>query len=132
MLAEGSLLLDAKDADGAIAAFRQAHESALARADAEVRGRALESMGFAYEQKGQLDDAQKSYATGIVRARLKKYGAKDEELDWMGLDAWLKSLPKGTKLTAEEIEMMRDYYSYEALMTTVARKFQKRFPFKRE
>lgn len=49
------------------------------------------------------DDAQKSYATGIVRARLKKYGAKDEELDWMGLDAWLKSLPKGTKLTAEEI-----------------------------
>lgn len=60
-LAEGSILLDSKDADGALAAFGEAHKSPLAAVDAEVRGRALEGMGFAYEMKGNLDEAMKTY-----------------------------------------------------------------------
>jgi hypothetical protein len=57
-LAEGSLLLDARDADGAAAAFSEVKASPLATADAEVKGRALEGLGFAYELKAQLDAAQ--------------------------------------------------------------------------
>lgn len=60
-LAEGSLLLDGKDADGAITAFQDAQKSSLAAVDAEVRGRALEGLGFAYEMKGNLDEAAKTY-----------------------------------------------------------------------
>lgn len=60
-LSEGSLLLDKSDADGALTAYQEVSTSPLARADAEVRGRALEGMGFAYELKaeGQPADAQK-------------------------------------------------------------------------
>jgi hypothetical protein len=50
-LEEGSLLLDKPDLDGAIAAFTEAGASPLAAADAEVKGRALEGLGFAYEAK---------------------------------------------------------------------------------
>jgi hypothetical protein len=52
-LAEGSLLLDKADAAGAMSAFDAVKDSALAKADAEVRGRALEGLGFAYELKAQ-------------------------------------------------------------------------------
>jgi hypothetical protein len=54
-LAEGSLLLDKKDPDGAAAAFNEVKGSPLAAADNEVRGRALEGLGFAYELKSTLD-----------------------------------------------------------------------------
>lgn len=60
-LAEGSLLLDGKDADGALTAYEDARKSPLAAVDSEVRGRALEGIGFAYEMKGKLDDAAKTY-----------------------------------------------------------------------
>lgn len=60
-LAEGSLLLDKKDADGAAAAFNDVKASALATADAQVRGRALEGLGFAYELKSNWDEALKTY-----------------------------------------------------------------------
>ena len=60
-LAEGSLLLDGKDADGALAAYGDASKSPLAAVDTEVHGRALEGMGFAYEMKGNLDEAMKTY-----------------------------------------------------------------------
>jgi hypothetical protein len=53
-LGEASLLLDKHDADGAVAAFRDVKASPLAQADAEVRGRALEGLGFAYELKASL------------------------------------------------------------------------------
>ena len=52
-LCEGSILLDKHDVQGAVAAFTDVKESLLARADAEVRGRALEGLGFAYELKAQ-------------------------------------------------------------------------------
>jgi hypothetical protein len=60
-LGEGALLLDKRDADGAIAAFQDVIGSSLAKADAEVRGRALESLGFAYEQKADYDKAIEQY-----------------------------------------------------------------------
>jgi hypothetical protein len=50
-LAEGSLLLDKHDVAGAKRAFEEVRDSPLAKADAEVHGRALESLGFAYELK---------------------------------------------------------------------------------
>jgi predicted negative regulator of RcsB-dependent stress response len=58
-LEEGSLLLDKPDPDGAIAAFTDATSSPLASADAEVKGRALEGLGFAYEAKAAGSPAEK-------------------------------------------------------------------------
>jgi len=58
-LGEGSLLLDKHEVDGAIAAFTDVKASPLADADSEVRGRALEGLGFAYELKAQAGDADK-------------------------------------------------------------------------
>ncbi len=60
-LAEGSILLDKKDSKGAAAAFEDVKNSPLAAADAEVKGRALEGLGFAYELDGKPDDATKAY-----------------------------------------------------------------------
>lgn len=69
-LSEGSILLDKHDADGAAAAFNDVKGSPLAAADAEVRGRAMEGLGFAYELKAlstpaeatkNLDEAIKVY-----------------------------------------------------------------------
>ena len=60
-LSEGSLLLDAKKSDEAILAFNDVKASALGQADAEVRGRAIEGLGFAYEQKGALDQAVNTF-----------------------------------------------------------------------
>jgi len=54
-LAEGSLLLDKHEVDPAMAAFQDVKSSPLAAADKEVKGRALEGVGFAHEMKAQLD-----------------------------------------------------------------------------
>lgn len=53
-LAEGSLLLDKREADAAIAAYTDVKNSPLAAADVEVKGRALEGLGFAHEIKARL------------------------------------------------------------------------------
>jgi hypothetical protein len=58
-LGEAGLLLDAGDAKGAISAYEQVKTSALAQADAEVRGRAIEGIGFADELLAQTDEAAK-------------------------------------------------------------------------
>lgn len=60
-LAEGSILLDKREADAAIAAFTDASRSPLAANDAEVRGRAIEGLGFAYELKGEYEQALKTF-----------------------------------------------------------------------
>ncbi len=70
-LAEGSILLDKHDVGGAVSAFDEVKDSPLAKADAEVHGRALEGLGFAYELKadteqgdaarGSLDEASKAF-----------------------------------------------------------------------
>jgi len=69
-LSEGSLLLDKEDPDGALAAYGEVSTSPLAKADGEVRGRALEGMGFAYEL---LADA----ATGDAAKDLLEKAAKE-------------------------------------------------------
>lgn len=56
-LAEGSLMLDQPDPKGALAAFADVKSSALAQADVEVRGRAIEGAGFAHELVAQSDEA---------------------------------------------------------------------------
>jgi len=58
-LAEAGLLLDAGDAKGAKAAYEDVRQSPLASADSEVRGRALEGMGFANELLAEADAAQR-------------------------------------------------------------------------
>ena len=57
-LAEGSLLLDKREADPALAAFTEVKGSPLAAADQEVKGRALEGVGFAYELKAVATPAE--------------------------------------------------------------------------
>jgi hypothetical protein len=57
-LAEGSLLLDKREADPAAQAFTDVKASPLAAADQEVKGRAMEGIGFAYELKAQANAAE--------------------------------------------------------------------------
>ena len=59
-LAEASLLLDAGDAKAAAAAYLGVSTSALGKADAEVRGRALEGIGFADEALAASDPGDKA------------------------------------------------------------------------
>jgi hypothetical protein len=63
-LAEGSLLLDAGDSKGAIAAYQAVKDSPLGQADGEVRGRAFEGIGFADELLAQSDAANKDKHLG--------------------------------------------------------------------
>jgi hypothetical protein len=58
-LAEASLLLDEGDAKGAAAAYEDVKASPLAQADGEVRGRALEGIGFADELLAESDAPNK-------------------------------------------------------------------------
>ncbi len=58
-LAEGSLLLDAGDSKGAAEAYEAVKNSPLGQADGEVRGRALEGIGFADELLAQSDAGNK-------------------------------------------------------------------------
>jgi len=58
-LGEGSLLLDAGDAQNAKAAYTDVKGSPLALADVQVRGRSLEGIGFADELLAQTDEANK-------------------------------------------------------------------------
>ena len=60
-LGEAGVLLDEKDWDGALAAYREVKESPLGQADLDVRARALEGIGFAHEGKGELDQALKAF-----------------------------------------------------------------------
>jgi tetratricopeptide (TPR) repeat protein len=60
-LGEAGVLLDKRDWDGAIGAYRDVNASALAKVDGSVRGRALEGIGLALEGKGDTDGALKSF-----------------------------------------------------------------------
>ena len=61
------MLLDKHDLPNAVAAFNDVKGSPLAQVDQEVKGRALELLGFAYEQQASdgnasaLDDALKTF-----------------------------------------------------------------------
>jgi hypothetical protein len=56
-LVEASLLLDGGDAAGARAAYEDVVSSSLAKADPQIRGRALEGRGFAEEALAEKDEA---------------------------------------------------------------------------
>jgi len=76
-LAEASLLLDAGDAKGAIAAYEEVKASPLARADAEVLGRALEGIGFGGELLAQSDAAHRDKHLDDALAEFKALEAVD-------------------------------------------------------
>jgi hypothetical protein len=59
-MAEGSLLLDKRDPDGAMNAFNDVKASPLAANDQEVKGRVLEGIGFAYEEKADKNEGEKA------------------------------------------------------------------------
>lgn len=70
-LAEGSLLLDMRKPDEAAQAFSDVKASPLAAADMEVKGRAIEGLGFAHEQKAQANaaEADKHYEEALKAYR---------------------------------------------------------------
>lgn len=71
-LSEGSLLLDKKEADNALAAFTDVKGSALAAADTEVKGRALEGIGFAHELKALAKPEDKAKELDAALAAFKE------------------------------------------------------------
>lgn len=78
-LAEGSLLLDAADTKGAIAAYEAVKDSPLGQADGEVRGRALEGIGFADELLAQSDAAGKDKHLSDALDEFEKLEHVDED-----------------------------------------------------
>jgi hypothetical protein len=60
-LGEAGVLLDKRNWDGALAAYRDVKGSPLAAADPAVRGASLEGIGLALEGKGDIDEALKSF-----------------------------------------------------------------------
>jgi hypothetical protein len=79
-LAEAGLLLDAGDANGALAAYGDVKSSPLAQADAEVRGRAIEGTGFADELLAQSDVAGRDAHLDAALAAFKQL----EQVDMKG------------------------------------------------
>jgi tetratricopeptide (TPR) repeat protein len=60
-LGEAGVLLDKRNWEGALVAYRDVKASPLAAVDASVRGAALEGIGHALEGKGDTDGALKSF-----------------------------------------------------------------------
>ena len=60
-LGEAGVLLDRKDYDGAITAFRAVLDTPLAKADLDVQLNATEGLGMALEGKGDIDGAMDAY-----------------------------------------------------------------------
>lgn len=60
-LGEAGVHLDRREWDEAINAYTEVRNSSLAAADANVRIRCIEGVGYAREGKGLIDDARRSY-----------------------------------------------------------------------
>lgn len=60
-LGEAGVLLDKRDWDGALVAYKDVKGSPLAAVDASVRASAVEGIGLALEAKGDTDGALKSF-----------------------------------------------------------------------
>ena len=75
-LSEASLLLDKGDSEAARRAFESVRDSALAQADVEIRGRALEGLGFALERKAMSQPEQER--GGALGQALLAYKALEE------------------------------------------------------
>ncbi len=72
-LGEAGALLDAKKWDEALAAFEEVRRTALANADANVRLRCIEGIGYAREGKGAVEEARRAYEE---LANMSEKGAK--------------------------------------------------------
>jgi hypothetical protein len=60
-LGEAGVFLDRREWDSAIAAYTDVRNHPLAQADANVRLRCIEGLGYAREGKGAVDEARKSF-----------------------------------------------------------------------
>jgi hypothetical protein len=76
-LSEGGLLLDSGDAKGALGAYGDVKASPLAQADVEVRGRAIEGIGFADELLARTDEGNKDKHLDEALAAYKDLEAVD-------------------------------------------------------
>ena len=76
-LGEASLLLDKRDADGAIAAYDDVEGSSLAHADPEVRDRALEGLGFAYELRAELHPEERDKNLDLALSKYEEMEKSD-------------------------------------------------------
>jgi hypothetical protein len=109
-LAEASLLLDKSDGKGAAAAYEEVKGSALAQADAEVRGRAIEGTGFAAELLAQTDAGSKDAHLDAALAAFKLL----EQVDMKGFKELALyhqarvEAAKGDKPKA--VELLKDAY----------------------
>ncbi|HEY6459722.1 MAG TPA: hypothetical protein VIY73_06210, partial [Polyangiaceae bacterium] len=109
-LAEAGLLLDKGDAKGAASAYDEVKASALAQADAEVRGRAIEGTGFAAELLAQTDAGSKDAHLDAALAAFKLL----EQVDMKGFKELALyhqarvSVAKGDKPKA--VELLKDAY----------------------
>jgi tetratricopeptide (TPR) repeat protein len=103
-LSEASLLLDKRDVDGALRAFEDVNNSALAAADQEVKGRTLEGLGFAHELAAEKGDKDKN-----LDLALKVYKELENTVDVKGFKELAMYhqarvlLQKGDKDKAKEI-----------------------------
>jgi hypothetical protein len=69
-LGQAGIYLDKKDYDHALSAYGDVLKTTLAAADADVKGRAIEGIGFAKEGKGDVDGALASFKElGSVNAK---------------------------------------------------------------
>jgi predicted negative regulator of RcsB-dependent stress response len=107
-LAEGSLYLDKRDADGALAAFNEVKSSPLAAADIEVKGRALEGIGFANELKATATPAEKDKYLDAALAAFKELENAADVKGFKELAMYHQSrvlMNKGDKDKAKELLM---------------------------
>jgi len=104
-LDEGALLLDAQDAKGALSAYEDAKNSSLAQADPEVRGRALEGIGFCRELLAVRDEGNKDKHLEDALAAYRKLQTLDADgFKELGMyDEARVLLAKGDKTKALEI-----------------------------
>jgi hypothetical protein len=109
-LAEAGLLLDQGDAKGALGAYDEVAASPLARADTEVRGRALEGHGFADELLAATDASTKDKSLDDALATYKSLEQVDGEgFKELGQYHQARVIQaKGDK--AKAIELLKDLY----------------------
>ncbi len=105
-LAEGSLLLDAREADAAAAAFSEVEASPLAAVDQEVKGRAIEGLGFAFELKASANPSDSAQYWEQAAKAYKRLESNDEILGFRELAIYHQARmaqARGDKEKAKEL-----------------------------
>ncbi|MGH7439361.1 MAG: tetratricopeptide repeat protein [Polyangiaceae bacterium] len=110
-LSEASLLLDSGDAKASRTAYDDVRSSALAKADVEVRGRAIEGVGFAEEALAQSDAGDRAKHIDAALAAYKDLAQVDAKgLKDLGLyhQARVLVARAGDGDKAKAIELLKD------------------------